>query len=560
MSFFLLGKGPDGDLSLLSGKVYATRQEALAELSVLTADAGFTHWDDEVLLMELTSGTPVLLVRPAMSEVAAGNEAYENTDFVTLADEDDLAADEPPAPEAVDLEPEDASASEQVEPTSEEPEPAPDADLEPEEEAEEAAEEADEADVPDDSELEAPHEETEALDADDAHGADDASDFAEADEPEADMDLEEVAEETPVAEDDTAGTDAEGPDDGDYSDELDNVLLGLEGDDDEFEPVADSPSDDIPAEQEDNEPAQEISVLDSDEIVSEDVVSEAEDVVVREPVSILDEIVILSDGGDPDFGRVVIEEPVGAEDAEAAAEDEPRAEPDADADTGLRDALMRTAFQMESEGIVAPESIGPEAAGDDSEDSGVDAGVPETAEGGAPESAAPVWPWDTVAKDDAFAIPSLEEPAADESPLIHARGDDETLAASRPVILGSYGGDAEDEPQPVDAAEFAPAPTPDADTSPAETVVQQPAPATEPVWPSEAESDAQPEQSAEDAEFVLDLDTGKFVKKTKSAPAGGFTGGAEPMLDMSCDDCVYVQTCPNKDQRDPKTCGSFQWK
>ena len=27
-----------------------------------------------------------------------------------------------------------------------------------------------------------------------------------------------------------------------------------------------------------------------------------------------------------------------------------------------------------------------------------------------------------------------------------------------------------------------------------------------------------------------------------------------------CDDCVYVGTCPNKDQRLPKDCGSFQWK
>jgi hypothetical protein len=27
-----------------------------------------------------------------------------------------------------------------------------------------------------------------------------------------------------------------------------------------------------------------------------------------------------------------------------------------------------------------------------------------------------------------------------------------------------------------------------------------------------------------------------------------------------CDDCVYVATCPNKDQRLPKDCGSFQWK
>jgi hypothetical protein len=32
------------------------------------------------------------------------------------------------------------------------------------------------------------------------------------------------------------------------------------------------------------------------------------------------------------------------------------------------------------------------------------------------------------------------------------------------------------------------------------------------------------------------------------------------MDDYVCDDCVYVSTCPNKDQRLPKDCGSFQWK
>ena len=32
------------------------------------------------------------------------------------------------------------------------------------------------------------------------------------------------------------------------------------------------------------------------------------------------------------------------------------------------------------------------------------------------------------------------------------------------------------------------------------------------------------------------------------------------MDEYVCEDCVYVETCPNKDQRLPKDCVSFQWK
>jgi len=35
---------------------------------------------------------------------------------------------------------------------------------------------------------------------------------------------------------------------------------------------------------------------------------------------------------------------------------------------------------------------------------------------------------------------------------------------------------------------------------------------------------------------------------------------SSPMDDYVCEDCVYVETCPNKDQRLPKDCVSFQWK
>lgn len=36
--------------------------------------------------------------------------------------------------------------------------------------------------------------------------------------------------------------------------------------------------------------------------------------------------------------------------------------------------------------------------------------------------------------------------------------------------------------------------------------------------------------------------------------------GALNMNKYTCDDCVYANTCPNKDQKAPAECGSFQWK
>ena len=33
-----------------------------------------------------------------------------------------------------------------------------------------------------------------------------------------------------------------------------------------------------------------------------------------------------------------------------------------------------------------------------------------------------------------------------------------------------------------------------------------------------------------------------------------------PLTEYTCEDCVYVATCPNRDQRLPKDCGSFQWR
>ena len=68
------------------------------------------------------------------------------------------------------------------------------------------------------------------------------------------------------------------------------------------------------------------------------------------------------------------------------------------------------------------------------------------------------------------------------------------------------------------------------------------------------------EESAPTA--VLDLDSiasSGPSPEPVSADAEG-EGGVPALSSYVCDDCVYVDTCPNKDQRRPEDCGSFQWK
>ena len=105
MAFFLLGRSEDGGLSLLSDVAFESRQEALAELGQITADPAFDRWSDEVVLIDLDSGTPVLLVRPAEAATSVVpdvepevEEEPEPAVFAAIADEesdDDAGEAEP---------------------------------------------------------------------------------------------------------------------------------------------------------------------------------------------------------------------------------------------------------------------------------------------------------------------------------------------------------------------------------------------------------------------------------------------------------------------------------
>jgi len=457
MSFFLLGKYPDDRLELLSDVAFATRQDALVELSHLTASPEFQAWDSEVVVIDSDLGTPVVLVRPSAVE--------------TPAEEPVPTGDQP----AIETDP--------------------------------VAEEPDEA--------------------------------------------------------------------------LAAVLLDLGVD-------SEAPSPEVPLEP---------------DSVDEEPAAAATEAIEVEPTA----------AGDSTF--------VGEGDEEAIAVDPAWAQAvvatsDQTAEDSLKDALKRTAAHMEAEGITAPESVGPgetvlleqpaeEATADDEPasaempsgeqhepESEVDAETvadfvaeasaeevrpvfeevspPVEAESGqqtadeAPAATA-AWPWDTlVDSDSASELSGLEAPGPDDESMIRALADDE---ASRTVVLGEYG----DTPAPEDAAASADVGA----ASEPETVVEQPTPpaesdpetaaAVDEAPAAEQPEDLLPESPAEEPDPVplAEEPTSDFIELGEVVapePVKAYEPGDVDIDGMTCDDCVYVDTCPNKDEREPTTCGSFQWK
>jgi hypothetical protein len=143
-----------------------------------------------------------------------------------------------------------------------------------------------------------------------------------------------------------------------------------------------------------------------------------------------------------------------------------------------------------------------------------------------PEPAAQAWPWEAmpapVENDDPVAVtPAVADEAAG------GEADDEVADADEPV----EGESADAMPEEVsgllaDLEELAPAPELDDDEQPSE---------------SEEDSDA---SEPEDESIV-----------PKAYEAGG-----SDITTLTCDDCIYLNTCPKKGESDPTSCGSFQWK
>jgi len=249
-------------------------------------------------------------------------------------------------------------------------------------------------------------------------------------------------------------------------------------------------------------------------------------------------------------------------DIEPPAELDTESKPDDEPPDELTDALKRATGALEDEGIQAPESIGmPE-----DEPISKSEAPPETETAPPTESAEDdeSWPWAKVESDaEDYVLDPLEEPSAadDDGILVHAKGDEDTVDLSRPVVMGEYAKSETTvvEEQQLSEDEPPPPPPPTAEESPAPSEPPVPQPTEEPPPPPPA---AEPEPTevpadAEDASILGDLEIPASLSVDATQE---YTGEEIDLASLTCDDCVYVNTCPNKEDLQPADCGSFQWK
>jgi hypothetical protein len=260
---------------------------------------------------------------------------------------------------------------------------------------------------------------------------------------------------------------------------------------------------------------------------------------------------------------------------EAQDQSPPAASPTATDDANLRDAILRTTQHMTAEGIEPPASAGfaspeePEPAGE--------AGAPAEPPIFSPEEALqpePVEPSATVAAEPVAFEPAEASASLTEEPDVPDAASESALASEARVT-----------PEPV-GAEEAGAPAWPWDSLGSEPTGEQVAPlegAAE-ISAALAEPPTAIEDlpSADDSDFILDLDAIQpialepndaaqpieepAVELTASEPEAEtpdqtpVAEAASPVAEYTCEDCVYVETCPNREQRLPKDCGSFQWR
>lgn len=291
--------------------------------------------------------------------------------------------------------------------------------------------------------------------------------------------------------------------------------------------------------------------------------------------------------------EIVVEEPIAEavlDDLEAAEVIE-ASELDVQEPPSLAESLKKAADTLESEGIVAPESVGSATASEPEAWPWEKPGAPEPELESVPDAVA-VDAEDTEPEVDPKAIepepepeifepePALEsetepgisepepelaapayvpdpfeEPAVDAGDLLSSRED---VDVSRTVVMGAYAEDEEPIPVPP-VAEF------DETTAvePIEALPAEPAPeAPVLVDASESEPPALAVLELEDDDdeitgMLADLET---IEQPARISAQGAQEDEQNGAALTCDDCVYVNTCPNKDEFEPVSCGNFQWK
>lgn len=265
---------------------------------------------------------------------------------------------------------------------------------------------------------------------------------------------------------------------------------------------------------------------------------------------------------------------------EAPAEESPEADataveaPSADEGEGLAGALRRAATSLESEGIVAPESVPPaEEVASVGEPLAPDADEPLAFVAGSNVEA----PGDTdddsaQSTDDlAAAIASLgaEAPAAE--PAEPAETDvAEPMGVTEPELVTEPEG-APDGGWPWANVEPVTPEEPSLEMAEADAEPVDAGPGVE-ADESVVEPDAQP--VVEDDSMIRGTSIGEdeFVApkavimgdygadEPSSATPPGYEGGDVQLSDYTCEDCVYANTCPKAGESTPAECGSFQWK
>lgn len=251
-------------------------------------------------------------------------------------------------------------------------------------------------------------------------------------------------------------------------------------------------------------------------------------------------------------------------DVEPPVELEMESKPDNESSDELTDALKRATGALEDEGIQAPESIGmPE---DEPVSESKAPPETETAPPAEPAEDDESWPWAKDGSDaEGYSLDPLEEPSAadDDGILVHAKGGEDTVDLSRPVVMGEYPESeaAVTEEQQVSEDEPSPPPPPTAEESPAPPEPLVPQPVEEPPPPAPAvEPEPEPTEApaiAEDLSILGDLEIPVSLSEDATQE---YAGEEIDLASLTCDDCVYVNTCPNKEDLQPADCGSFQWK
>ena len=146
------------------------------------------------------------------------------------------------------------------------------------------------------------------------------------------------------------------------------------------------------------------------------------------------------------------------------------------------------------------------------------------------------WPWH--AEDEA------KEEAEEEAGDLVAESDFDSVAASD---------DAEREDEQPDLADMPEEVVAELEPAAADEVAEDELADGEPADDEAAVAEAEVIVAAEAVVAAIEEDDGCLPD------VPGYEAGDCDLSTLTCKDCVYVNTCPNQEERTPATCGSFQW-